>query len=272
MQAFLNAALVLLPLAYLLLTLGYGDLFLEGRPLTRRVVTPLLYTTLAFHLAYLIVLGVRWSQLPAATVPQALSLVGFAAAVVYALIERIAGDRSTGVWMMGLVFLFQLLASLMDQPAPRELHLFRSPIFATHISLALLGYAAFVAGAAYGFVFLRLYRELKSGRFRTFYGKLPPLEVLERMMGGALWIGFWTLTGAVAAGITWAIQIGYGEWSSDPKVLATLAVWLVYAVALGMRKAKQWQGRQTAVASLVGLVAIVLSMVTLNLFFGGFHR
>ncbi len=37
--------------------------------------------------------------------------------------------------------------------------------------------------------------ELKAGRFYTFYGKLPPLEVLERMMLGALSAGF--VTGAV---------------------------------------------------------------------------
>lgn len=271
MESFLKAALILLPLAYLLLTLGYADLFLDGRPLTRRVVTPLLWGTLAFHLLYLVGLGMKWHQLPAATVPQALSLVGFAAAMVYALIERIGRDRSTGVWMLALVFLFQLLASLLDQPEPPVLNLFRSPLFATHISLALLGYAAFVAGAAYGFVFLRLYRELKSGRFRTFYGKLPPLEVLERMMGGALEIGFGALTGAVVAGIVQGVQLGDPGWTTDPKVVTTLAVWLLYGVALVMRRLRRWHGRQTAVASLLGVAAIVVSMVTLNLFFGGFH-
>jgi ABC-type uncharacterized transport system permease subunit len=271
MEPFLKAGLVLLPLAYLLLTLGYADLFLEGRPLTRRVVTPLLWATIAFHLAYLVALGLRWEQLPAATVPQALSLVGFAAAVVYALIERIGRDRSTGIWMLALIFLFQLLASLLDQPEPPVLNLFRSPLFATHISLALLGYAAFVAGAAYGFVFLRLYRELKSGRFRTFYGKLPPLEVLERMMGGALEIGFLALTGAVVAGFVQGLQVGVPGWTTDPKVVTTLAIWLLYGVALGMRRLRRWHGRQTAVVSLLGLGAIVASMLTLNLFFGGFH-
>jgi ABC-type uncharacterized transport system permease subunit len=139
------------------------------------------------------------------------------------------------------------------------------------VLLALLGYTAFVVAAGYGFLYLQLYRDLKGGRFSTFYGKLPPLEVLERMMMGALLVGFVALTGAVATGAFWANRLYQDQWLHDPKILFTLATWVLYAAALLLRRLRRWQGRQTALASLAGFGAILFSLMAVNFFFTDFH-
>ncbi|HEV7517881.1 MAG TPA: cytochrome c biogenesis protein CcsA, partial [Thermoanaerobaculia bacterium] len=110
-----------------------------------------------------------------------------------------------------------------------------------------------------------------AGRYSTFYGKLPPLEVLERMMLGALRTGFLALTGAVLTGAFWAERLYAGGWLHDPKILVTLATWLIYAAALLLRRLRRWQGRQTALASLAGLGVILFSMVAVNFFSHSFH-
>lgn len=276
MSLFLDAANILLPLAYLLVAAAYGAVFFGGQPLAGRagrLATPGLGSSVALHLAYLGVLTARWGQFPAATVSQALSIVAFSVAAVYLFLEwhgreRSTG-RSTGFWMVSLVFLFQVLSSVLNRPNPPYREIFHDPFFAVHVSLALLGYAAFVVAAVYAFLFLQLYRELKAGRFSTFYGKLPPLEVLERMMLGALSAGFVTLTGAVITGGFWAERL-YDDWLHDPKILVTIATWGLYAAALLLRRFQRWQGRQTALASLAGLAAILFSLVAVN-FFSDFH-
>jgi hypothetical protein len=130
------------------------------------------------------------------TVSQALSMVAFAVAIVYLFVEWHGRERSTGL-LAGRPWSSSSSSSprcwAAAAAAPGDLP---HPLFASHVSLALLGYAAFVVAAGYGFLFLELYRELKAARFSTFYGKLPPLEVLERMMTGALGVGFVALTGA----------------------------------------------------------------------------
>ncbi len=272
MSLFLDAANILLPLAYLLAAAAYGLIFFGSQPLAGqagRVATPGLAVAVAFHLAYLVALTAHWGQFPAATVSQALSIVAFSVAAVYLFIEWHGRERSTGFWMVSLVFFFQLLASVLMRPNPPSREIFHDPFFAAHVSLALLGYAAFVVAAVYAFLFLQLYRELKAGRFSTFYGKLPPLEVLERMMLGALSAGFVTLTGAVITGGFWAERL-YDNWLHDPKILVTLATWGLYAAALLLRRLQRWQGRQTALASLAGLAAILFSLVAVN-FFSDFH-
>lgn len=271
MDAFLAASAILLPLAYLAAAIAYGAFFFNRQAFAERLASPLLGLALVIHLGYLTLLTVRFEQFPATTVSQALSVVAFAVAAVYGIVEWHGRDRSTGFWMVSMVFLLQLLSSLLQRPNPPTREIFNVPLFATHVSLALLGYAAFVVAAAYGFLFLELYRELKAGRFSTFYNKLPPLEVLERMMVGALTVGFLGLTGAVAAGIFWANRQIEGSWIQDPKVLATLAIWIFYGLALTLRRARRWQGRQTAVAALVGLAAILFSLVAVNFLFTDFH-
>src|SRR3954451_3386363 len=139
-----------------------------------------------------------------------------------------AGEPTSGFCLVGKVLFFQLLAVVLPDPRPPRRELFEHPMFGIHVFLALLGYAAFAVAASYGFLFLRLYRELKRARFSVFYGKLPPLEVLERMMSGALVVGFVPLTGALLDGIVWVQQIRHVDWQHDPMILGTLATWAFY--------------------------------------------
>jgi ABC-type uncharacterized transport system permease subunit len=271
LQSFLDVATVLLPLAYLLVAVAYAFLFFASHPVAERAATPALRGTVLFHLAYLAALTLHWRQFPAATVSQALSIVAFAVAVIYVFVEWHGRARSTGFWLVALVFFFQLLASVLNRPNPPDRAIFHDPFFAVHVSLALLGYAGFVVGAGYAFLFLQLYRDLKAGRFSTFYGKLPPLEVLERMMLGALFAGFVALTGAVVTGAIWAQRLYHDAWLHDPKILITFATWALYAAALLLRRLRRWQGRQTALASLAGFCAILFSLVAVNIFFTDFH-
>lgn len=271
MELTLDAARILLPLAYLVVAIDYGVLFFTAHPFSKRTASVALRLTLLLHLGYLVLLTWRWQQLPAATVSQAILIVSFAIALVYVFVEWHGRESSTGFWMISLVFLFSLLSSLLMSSDPPSNELFHNALFATHISLALLGYAAFAVAAGYGFLFLELYRDLNTGKFSVFYGKLPPLEVLERMMLGALLVGFVALTGAVLGGIVWAHRLFADSWLQDPKILVTLATWALYAGALLLRRLRRWQGRQTAMASLAGLAVILFSMVAVNIFFSDFH-
>lgn len=272
LDLFVSATVVLLPLAYLLTAAAYGRVFFAGNRRAQRLAPGLLLGTLAFHAAYLAALTVKVRHFPAATVAEGLSVVALAVGITYALVEWRGRERSTGFWIVSVVFFVQLLASVLRRPEPpHESEVLKSAVFASHAFLALVAYAAFVMAAAYGFLFLELYRELKSGRFTLFYGKLPPLEVLERMMAGALHVGWIALTGAVGIGAVWAYRLYGQDWARDPIILLTLATWSLYGLALLLRRTQQWQGRQTAVVCLAGLCAILVSLVVVNFVVGDFH-
>ena len=271
MEAVLDAAAVLLPLAYLLVAVDYGFLFFGNRSFLPGGSSLALRIVLVAHLGYLTLLAAHFQHFPAANVSEALSIVAFSILAVYAIVEWLGNETSTGFWMVALAFLFALGASLMSGSTPEDRELFRNPFFFGHASLALLSSAAFAVAASYAFLFLRLYRELKAGRFTLFFGKLPPLEVLERMMSGALLVGFIALTGAVVTGFVWAFQVVPGEFFKDSKTVATLVVWALYAAVLLLRRLRRWQGRETAIASLAGFAFTLFSFVAINLWLSDFH-
>ena len=272
MSSILAISPWLLLVGYLLATVDYGLLFFS-RSRERVRPTVLLALVWGLHLGYLVILG-RWTgQFPAANVSEVLSLVAFTLAAIYLVLEWSTGDRSTGFWTVLQVTGFQGLAVVLTGPVPEAHPFFKQPLFGAHIFLALLGYAAFAVAASYGFLFLSLYHELKGRRFSLFYGRLPALQVLERMMTGALFLGFLGLSGSVLAGAAWMTSEGPRvDWTRDPMILLTGFTWLLYGGALLLRRARQWQGRQTATAALLGLAIIVGSLLAVRLLLPGFHR
>ena len=271
METTLKVTAALVHSGYMLLAITYGFLFFANHRRAAAWARPLLLGTLAIHLTYLILLTVRWQQFPAATLAQGLSLVAFAVIAVYAFVEWQGRESSTGFWMISLACLFEIPAALMRPEAPPYREIFHSPFFAAHASLGLLGYAAFVIAAGYGFLFLRLYSEIKRRRFSIFFGKLPSLEVLERLMTVALLGGFAALTASVLLGAMWAGRLFDGNWLGDPNIAFPLATWLFYGCALVLRHFQHWQGRVMAYISMAGLAAIVTSLMALNLFFTDVH-
>lgn len=274
MDLFVNAAVVVLPTVYLAAAVGYGALYFAGNAGAGAIGALCLRAGVLLHLVFLALLALRHGQFPAATAAQVLTGIAGSVAVVYLFLEARSQERSTGMWIVGLVFLCQLLASLTWSSAAPAKEALGDPLLGLHVALALLAYAAFTLAAGYGILFLSLYRELKRGSFQTFFNRLPPLEILERLMAGALTAGLLCLSGAIAVGIVQARGIGIAAWLRDPWSVGTLATWGLYTLAVVLRRAHRWQGRQTALASVAGMVWILTGLLAIHALaprFHGFH-
>ena len=57
----------------------------------------------------------------------------------------------------------------------------------------------------------------------------------------------------------------------DPKLIGTIAIWFLYAMALMAKRRSGWQGRKTMIVSLVGFCFVFLSMIVINLYLSSFH-
>ena len=111
---------------------------------------------LAVHILYLAARGVTEGHLPLASVYDFFSATALALAMVYAYIELKQGVRSTGIFVLPIVLLLQLVSSAYgNAPASMEPPLF--PIwFEFHTLAAVLGYGAIFVSAIYGVLFLVL--------------------------------------------------------------------------------------------------------------------
>lgn len=268
--------LVLIPLLYAAAWVNYALLFLREPPLSRRTTRPLLLLAAAIHWTGIVWIALQHRRCPLGNLPEVLSVIAFAVAVVYLVLERRHGNRHTGVFVLALVVPLTIIASATPPGGPPS-PLLKSPLFGLHTTMALAGYASFLVCTVYSVMFLLLHHALKRRRFGLVFQRLPALEQLAAMAVGAAVIGFAALTVTMGVGLLWGSrvlrpeQLPAGFWN-DPKLWLTFLVWAIYGLALLARTRLRWTHRRTVVLFLTAFVVAVLAVVAVNTILPTFHR
>ncbi len=253
------------------LTTVYGLTFFGDFPRLARLKTPALIVTVTLHCVYLIVRTFAFDHPPITSVFEIMTVLAASIAIGYTYIELRTKASATGFFILFLAFAFQTASSAFIRPRfdiPEYLH---SIVLGFHVSAALLGYTAISLSAAYGFLYLMLYHEIKSSRFGLIYNRLPNLEMLETMSHRAEVFGFVALGVAIVIGVIWLPRVFHDFSYWDPKLVGTLVIWCLYALALGAKRRLGWQGRKTMIITLVAFCFVFLSMTVINLSLSGFH-
>jgi len=275
MQPLLPLLTTLLPVLYGLSAAGYARVYLaepgvlEG---TRgRSGGPILLRAgIVVHILYLAARGLMEGHLPLASVYDFLSATGLSLAVVYLYVEMRQRIQTTGVFVLPLVFLLQIISSAYGAGSPAMKPPIKPIWFEMHTLAAVLGYSAFVVSAIYGVLFLLLYRDIKANRISFLYGRMPSLETLGRMNVSAAGAGLVLLALAILLGMGWARVTGV-PFLSDLKTWLTVAAWIMLAFAVLAYHRLGWRGPRAVYASLAGFTTLVVSRFAADLFFHSFH-
>ena len=270
MQPLIPLLTTLLPVLYALSVAAYARAYAQEGSFGGRLGPLALRAAVIVHLVYLTSRGMIAGHLPLASVYDFLSATGLSMAVVYLYVELREGIRTTGVFVLPIVLLIQIVSSAYgSQVSPEPVSL--KPIwFELHTLTAVFGYSAFAVSAIYGVLFLLLYREIKASRFSFFFRRMPPLETLGQMNIRAAGGGLVFLTLAIGLGVGWLEGSGQGTLH-DPKIWLTLLVWAIFAVLVIAYHRFGWRGPRAIYVSLLGFTTLLLSRVAVDLFFHSFH-
>jgi len=272
MQAVLDLLRIVLPIAYALVLMNYIGIFVREDPLARKLATSGLAVAVALHGLSLLLRGLALHRHPIANPLEAMTMIAFAVAVVHLYVEVTHRNQAAGAFVIGLVFLFQLVASAFTGPATTAVNpLLHSPLFGIHTGSAILGYSGFAVSAAYGILFLLLYREIKASRFGLLYERLPSLDLLAQMSIRAAAVGLFFLSIAIVVGLVWSARLTIDVWH-DPKFIFTIMLWAVYTLCLGAYYVLGWSGRRVVFCSLIGFTIMLFSMAVVHLLFRSFHN
>ncbi|MFO8072703.1 MAG: cytochrome c biogenesis protein CcsA [Polyangia bacterium] len=271
MIGLLHVLEILLPLLYAVALVAYGLYFVDRRSGLGRWSTPLLWATVAAHIAYSVLRGLEFEHHPMASVYEVLSIVAFSLAFVYLIIELWRRNRSTGAFVLPFVVGVQLAASIGMGPTRQIDPLLRSGMFGLHTGTVALGYAALFLSAVYAVMYLLLHRALRRKQFGRVFDRLPSLSVLARMNRGAALVGVVFLGVAIGVGIWWAADEIPRFWD-EPRVWTTVAVWAVFALAAACHYVLRWPARRVAVISLAGFVLLVAATLSVNALPASWHR
>jgi ABC-type transport system involved in cytochrome c biogenesis permease subunit len=198
--------------------------------------------------------------------------------ISYLYVELTTDERAMGVFVTILVVALYTIPALDPTVSPRP-PVLQSPLFTIHIVSMLFAYANFALACVLGVTYVLLFNEMKAKHLGFFYVRLPSLQVLDKMNGRVVTIGWVFLTVGIAIGGIWATQVqtspdprAQAMSIADPKILVALVSWAVYSFALFARKTIGWSGRRAAWLSAFAFVIILLNFVPVGYFLTRSHN
>lgn len=272
MLSLINISSALLPPAYCAAVAIYALAFFRRDSRFQRWTRPALILALTIHAVLIYAETVYFGHCLVYSPFELMTMFAFTIALTYLIVELSTGERGTGVFFLSLALLFQTMSNMFGTWNGVEAgSALLQDAVGLHISAAIFGYTAFAMSAVYGLLYLMLYHQIKSSRFGTLYERLPSLGLLEKMSAYAAMVGLVFLSVAILIAVTWLPDALPGFRYYDPKVIATMVVWVLYAVAIGMKYFARVGQRRFVLLSLVGFAGVFLSMTLVNLLLSDFH-
>ncbi len=272
LEYFVDLLKISLPILYLFTIFLYGLAFFLDEPFGIRNRTRFLIGTLTVHLVYLISRTILTGHPPTTSVFEIMSVVSFTIGLAYVSIETTTKVKETGVFILSLAFLFEVVSAAFVKAEVHVNPILKSSVLGLHVGSAMLGYSALAIAAVYGGLYLMMYHEIRSSKFGIVYRKLPDLKSLEKLSYVSIVLGFIFLSVVILVGYVWLPKTIDDFSYSDPKLIITDIVWAIYFVALLSKKMMRWTGRTVMIVSMIGFLLTVVSMVVVNVFLPSFHN
>src|ERR1700731_3178936 len=191
--------LFLTVVAYVLSLGSYVRFLRSGREMAARLGTVFLGLGMVAHYFTLLERSRGLHTVPYHDLYGSLSLFGWLLALTYLGLEFYHRQRSVGAFVLPFILVFFLAAHLA--PADRLASTpARGPIFALHVTLSILAYAAFALSFVLSLIYLAEARFLRNRNLSEIVWRLPPLDLLERMSRSSVLIGLISITVGTALG------------------------------------------------------------------------
>lgn len=272
LEYFVDLLRISLPILYLFTIFLYGLAFFLDEPFGIRNRSRFLVGTLAVHFIYLVSRTILTGHPPTTDVFEIMTVVAFTIGIAYLYIEFKTRVKETGMFILSLALLFQVVSAAFIKIHVQPNPILKSSLLGLHVGSAMLGYSALAIAAVYGGLYLMMYHEIRSSRFGIVYRKLPDLKTLEKLSFVSIVLGFIFLSVVILVGYVWLPKTVDDFSYTDPKLIITDIVWMIYFVALVSKRAMRWTGRTIMIVSMIGFVLTLVSMIVVKIFLPSFHN
>jgi ABC-type uncharacterized transport system permease subunit len=135
-----------------------------------------------------------------------------------------------------------------------------SPLFVTHIAIALLAYSLFTFSALLAIFILIFEKKLhqKKKMDLLLIGSQPLIE-MENFLFNINKVGFILLTVTLGSGILFSEQVFGTPLQFKHKTVFSILAWLIYGLLLASKKLYGWRGRKSIYISLTAFLFLLLS-------------
>jgi ABC-type uncharacterized transport system permease subunit len=254
------------------LYLGAEALAIAGLVAPRGILgklTPLLVAGgLALQFADLMHRARALGSVPYRTLGGSVSLFGWMLGIAFLLLLARHRERAIGPFLIPFVILTSAAGLLLPDSGSAPAEGANGSLFALHVTLAILAYAAFTFSFVLAILYLVQSRQLRRRQTGMLFARLPALEVIGRMNRTSVTVGLASLGLSIILGLVRAEQV----WSTlhDPKIAWAFLTLVIYGFLLWMER-RGWAGPRVALLSILGFGVMLFSYTIVNLYFSREH-
>lgn len=169
-----------------------------------------------------------------------------------------------------LLFFSAAAAGSVDANLPESM---TGAFFILHLGMLFLNLALISLGFGSALFFLNLHTKLKSKKaLPDASGGAPALATVERINSFVVFAGFPLFTVGLLTGFAWAYLARGAVFTSDPKEIVSILLWLLYAFIFLQRAVFGWQGRKGAIMLAILFAATLCSILGVNFFMDSHHN
>jgi ABC-type transport system involved in cytochrome c biogenesis permease subunit len=201
-----------------------------------------------------------------------MSLFAWLVAVTYLVLEMWYRQPSVGAVVLPFLLAWEVALAIATPATPPPVSPGRGAVLAFHITLGILGYAAFALSFILSLIFILQSRMLRARRPGRAFWRFPPLDVLARMSRGSIWVGLAACGASLVFGFIWDRRIRGSFSLGDPKVIFTFAILVLYGMVLWLGGRASWRGPRVARFCALCFLLVLFSYTLVNLYLTGFHK
>jgi ABC-type uncharacterized transport system permease subunit len=235
---------------------------LYNRPRWRHVAMPCAMAAVFFHFVALVeMLNAAHHALPVDT-HETLSMLGLLLGAAFLILATAYRTVSFGVFLLPVAALLTVVPAFRPGHETVDYPLLHTGWLFLHVALLLAAYAALMISLIASVLYLVQERRLKQKRSTPARGLgnwLPPLETTDQIALKSLLFGLPCMTAGLLIGSVVALQTIGPAFFADPKVLLSLAMWVVYVAMIFIRRHSGLRGRRAIYLS--GFVFLIVLAV-----------
>jgi ABC-type transport system involved in cytochrome c biogenesis permease subunit len=226
------------------------------------------------HSAAIVERAIVLGHAPYVELREAVATIAWVIVLLTLLIEWRRKTTALGALAMPLAGILMFMADALPvfgQTHPLIPTLYENPLKA-HIGATVAGFGGFALAFCAAVLYLYQERRLKEKRARPGEPGTLSLVEIEQVANALAAFGFAMLSLGLLLGVIWAGSgLWHGRWVTEPIVLATLAIWAVYAAYLYRRGVRGSRGRANMYYLVTGFVLVACTVLLVRVLAPGRH-
>lgn len=138
-----------------------------------------------------------------------------------------------------------------------------------HLPFTIAGTSLFVVSALFGILYFVQEIQLKNKNFGYLYNILPSIDLLNKITRNTMIIGFLLFTIGLLSGFIWGLYEWQGKIIITPKLLFSIITWIIFGIIIMVKMVKGMTPRNTALASILGIISVIITYIGVALFIKG---